>query len=62
MSHTEYSDYLYAFWVKTGQEEKAADEIKAAFNDEVTPLQLLGETFFRKQRKVTKEIKIAFPG
>lgn len=62
MLPTEYSDYLYVFWVKTGQEEKAANEIKAAFNDEVTPLQLLVETFFRKQGKVIKETRLAFPG
>lgn len=62
MLPVKYADYLYVFWVKTGQEHKAADEIKKAFNDEVTPLRLLVETFFRKQGKVTKEIRLAFPG
>ena len=57
-----YSDHWYVFWVKTGQEEKAAGEIKAAFNDEVIPLQLTVETFFRKQGKVIKETNLAFPG
>lgn len=62
MEHTIYSDYLYVFWVKTGQEEKAAEEIKAAFNNKVAPLQFLVETFFRKQGKVKKETHLAFPG
>ena len=57
-----YSDHWYVFWVKTGQEEKAAGEIKAAFSDEVAPLQLTVETFFRKQGKVIKETHLAFPG
>jgi len=56
-----YSDYLY-FWVKTGQEITAANEIKMIFNNEVTSLQLLIETFFRKQGKVKKETHLAFPG
>jgi transcriptional antiterminator NusG len=55
-------DYWYVFWVKTGYEEKAANDIRAAFPDEVTPLQLMVETFFRKQGKVKKEIHLAFPG
>ena len=58
----EYSDFIYVFWVKTGQEEKAAEEIKATFIDEVTPLQLLVEKFFRKQGKVKKETHNAFQG
>jgi len=62
MLPTEYSDYLYVFWVKTGHETKSAGEIQAAFDDEVTPLQLMIETFFRKQGKVTKETRFAFPG
>ena len=60
--HTKYSDFIYVFWIKTGLEEKAAEEIKATFNDEVTLLQLLVETFFRKQGKVKKLIHNAFPG
>ena len=59
---TKYSDYLYVFWVKTGHETKSEGEIQAAFNDEVTPLQLMVETFFRKQGKVTKETRLAFSG
>ena len=57
-----YSDYWYVFWVKTGQEEKAAGELRVAFDDEATPLRLTVETFFRKQGKVKKEIHLAFPG
>ena len=57
-----YSDYLYAFWVKTGQEEKAVEEIKETFDGEVSPLRLLLETFYRKQGKVIKETQLAFPG
>ena len=59
---TGYSDHWYVFWVKTGLEEKAAVEIKAAFNGAATPLQLTVETFFRKQGKVKKETHFAFPG
>ena len=59
---TGYSDHWYVFWVKTGQEEKTAAEIKAAFKDDVVPLQLTVETFFRKQGKVKKETHLAFPG
>ena len=59
--HMEYSDFIYVFWVKTGLEEKAAEEIKTAFNDEVTLLQLYVERFFRKQGKVKKVIYNAFP-
>lgn len=55
-------DHWYVFWVKTGQEKKAAVEIKAVFNNEVIPLQLTVETFFRKKGKVIKEIHYAFPG
>lgn len=62
MSHTEYSDFLYVFWVKTGQENKAINEIKAVFCYEASPLQLFVETFFRKEGKITKEIRPAFPG
>ena len=57
-----HKDYWYVFWVKTGHEEKATADIKTAFQDEVTPLQLTVETFFRKQGKVKKEIHLAFPG
>jgi len=56
-------DYLYVFWVFTGQENKAIKEIKSTFRDnEIVHLQMLVETFFRKQGKVKKETKIAFPG
>lgn len=62
MLHIEYSNYLYVFWVKTGQEEKAAEEIKTVFWGKVIPLLLTIETFFRKQGKIKKETHIAFPG
>jgi Transcription antiterminator len=57
-----HTDNWYVFWVKMGYEEEAADEIIAAFNNEVTYQQLLIETFFRKRGKVKKETYTAFPG
>ena len=57
------SDYWYVFFVRTGQEQKAADQIKTAFEvDEVTHLKFLSETLFRKSGYVTKEVKLMFPG
>ena len=49
------------FGARTGQKEKTANDIKDAFSDEVTHLQLTVETFFRKQGKVKKEVRLAFP-
>lgn len=58
-----YSDNWYVFWVKTGYEQEAADEIITAFNiGEVFYQQLLIQTLFRKKGKVKKEINAAFPG
>ena len=49
-----YSDFLYVLWVKTGREEIALKQIKNSFGEEVVPLELLVETFFRTQGKVIK--------
>lgn len=57
-----YSDFLYVLWVKTGREEIALKQIKNSFGEEVVPLELLVETFFRTQGKVIKLTKLAFPG
>lgn len=57
-----YSDYLYVFWVKTGKEEIALKQIRNMFGDNISFLKLLVETFFRKQGKVYKITKPAFPG
>jgi transcriptional antiterminator NusG len=57
-----YSNNLYVFWVKTGQEQKAAREIKTILKDDVSQLELLIETFFKKQGLVKKDVKPAFPG
>ena len=52
----------YVFFVKSGQEIKAADEIKVCFPDEVETRILSVETFFRKGGSVRKEKNIVFPG
>lgn len=57
-----YSDYMYVFWVKTGREEQAYKQIKTAFGEDIVILELLVEKFFRKQGKVIKLTKLAFPG
>jgi len=57
-----YSDFLYVLWVKTGREEIAFKQIQTLFGDSITWLNLLVETFFRKQGKVLKITKPAFPG
>lgn len=57
-----YSDFLYVFWVKTGREEIALKQIQTLFGNGISCLQLLVETFFRKQGKVFKITKPAFPG
>ena len=57
-----YSDFLYVFWVKTGREEIALKQIQTLFGNRISCLQLLVETFFRKQGKVFKITKPAFPG
>ena len=57
------ADNWYVFFVKTGQEKKAADEIKDAVKDDkVTHIELLVETLFRTKGKVNKETKSMFPG
>ena len=58
----EYWDYMYVLWVKTGREEQALKQIHIVFGDTVTCIHLLVEKFFRKQGKVFKIIKPAFPG
>ena len=57
-----YSDYMYVLWVKTGREEQALKQIQIEFGDSVSCLHLLVEIFFRKQGKVIRLIKPAFPG
>lgn len=62
IKYIEYTDFLFVFWVKTGQEEKAVKEINAVFKDEITFLKLMVETFFRKKGEVKKVTHLAFPG
>ena len=50
------------FWVKTGQEEKAIEEIIKNFYGNVFYRNFLIETLFRKKGEVKVEIKYAFPG
>lgn len=57
-----YHSNCYVLWVRTGQEEKASSEICSIFSEDVTPMILTVETFFRKKGKVKKEIHLAFPG
>ena len=53
---------MYVFWTKTGREEQALKQINTAFGNDVVILQLMVETFFRKEGKVIKLTKLAFPG
>ena len=53
----------YAFFIKTGQEAKAAEEIKGAFEaGEVVHLEFSMEKLFRKKGVVHKEKGPMFPG
>jgi len=59
---TEYSDYMYVFWVKTGREEQALRQIDIEFGNDAVILQLMVERPFRKQGKIIYFTNYAFPG
>ena len=52
----------YAFFVRSGQEEKASEEIKAHFLNEVQTQILSTEILFKRHGIVKKEKQVAFPG
>lgn len=52
----------YAFFVRSGQEAKAADEIKTYFSDKIETRILSVEVFFKKHRIMKKERRVVFPG
>ena len=53
---------MYVFWTKTGREEQALKQIDIAFGNEVVFWQFEVERLFRKEGKVLKLTKLAFPG
>ena len=56
-------DFLYIFFVRTGQERKALMEIQSAFDEPETACSIpTVETLFRNQGMVRKEISLLFPG
>ncbi len=52
----------YALFVKSGQEARAAEEIKSYFFDKAETRVLSVETYFRKHGIVKKEKNVLFPG
>ena len=56
------NDNWYVFFVKTGQEAKAADEIETFFPEEIKPRVLFAETLFKKNGIVMRKRQVVFPG
>lgn len=52
----------YTLFVKSGQEAKAAEEVKSYFSDKAETRVLFVETYFRKHGIVKKEKNVVFPG
>lgn len=58
----EMADNWYIFFVKTGQEAVAIQDISTYFNGKVTPREFRIETFFRRKGIIKREEKNVFPG
>jgi transcriptional antiterminator NusG len=58
-----YSDFWHVFFVKTGKEAEALEEVARAFSrDEVKPFLPYVENLFRKNGMAKRERQLMFPG